>query len=165
LKAKVVPNDQVTSTSPPVLSASPTSPISREFTPTSSTITQDTDAFDFEFSSQFKAVLQTLKLAKGPFAGEYKCTHCRNNKTKLIDRDLRGSEIICGCTKNKAVCEALLVKKGILVSGNDQILRDLSWSEWYKLDHIMAALFGYNTSWLLDASIMKAGLQAAINNL
>jgi hypothetical protein len=75
------------------------------------------------------------------------------------------TEIICGCTKNKAVCEALLIQREILVGGNDPIFRDLSFNEWYKLDHVMAALFGFNTSWLLYPQIMKAGLQAAADSI
>ena len=126
---------------------------------------EDSDAFEFESLPEFKAVLKTLKLGKGPFVGHYKCTHCRNNRKKLAARDLEGSEIICGCTKNKAVCEALLIQREILVGGNDQILRDLSFNEWYKLDHIMAALFGFNTSWLLDPQIMKTGLQSAADSI
>ena len=72
---------------------------------------------------------------------------------------MKNTEIICVCTKDKAVCEALLVKAGILVDGNDQRLRDLSFSKWYKVDRIMASLFGFNTPWLLNKEQMKKGLK------
>ena len=158
---EVGPNDKTMapSTIPPTPSTQSIS------SPESSSSEEDSDAFQFESLPEFKAVLKTLKLGKGPFAGHYKCTHCRNNRKRLAARDLEGSEIICGCTKNKAACEALLIRREILIGGNDQILRDLSFNEWYKLDHIMAALFGFNTSWLLDPQIMKARLQAAADSI
>ena len=53
---------------------------------------------------------------------------------KLSREELRNTEIICVCTKSKAVCERVLVDGGILVSGNNQRLRDLSFGERYKLD-------------------------------
>jgi hypothetical protein len=45
------------------------------------------------------------------------------------------------------------------------MLRDLSFNEWYKLNHVMAALFGFNKSLLLDPQTMKAGLQAAADGI
>ena len=163
---EVGPNDKTMSTS-----AVPCTPSTQSISSSESSSSEedsseeDPDAFEFESLPEFKAVLKTLKLGKGRFAGHYKCIHCRNNRKKLAARDLEVSEIICGCTKNKAVCEALLIKREILIGGNDQILRDLSFNEWYKLDHIMGALFGFNTSWLLDPQIMKAGLQAAADSI
>jgi hypothetical protein len=151
---KVGPDDETIPT--PIVPPPATSPAQS---------TQSTPSPEFESFSRFKKVLESLMLVKGHFAGQFKCSHCRNIRKKLVARNLEGSEIICGCTKNKAVCEALLIERGILVGGNDQILRDLSFGEWNKPDHVMAALFGFNTSWLLDPQIMKAGLQAAADRI
>ena len=124
--AEVGPNDKTISTStiPPTPSTQSISPSDEE-----GSDEEDSDAFEFEFLPEFKAVLKTLKLGKGPFVGHYKCTHCRNNRKKLAVKGLEGSEIICGCIKNKIVCEVLLIQREILVGGNDQILRDLSFNE------------------------------------
>ena len=77
-----------------------------------------------------------------------------------------GWKMICGCSQEKGVAELLLMDRGILdVRNEDPSLRTLSKEEWFKLDHIMASLFGYNTSWLLDPMKMKTGLLAAYNKL
>lgn len=97
---------------------------------------------------KFLTILKEMNLRKGDHIRDYKCLRCKNNKKamKPSRNGIKNTEIICGYTKDKAVCEALRVKAGILVDGNDQRLRDLSFSEWYKVDHITASLFGFNTT-------------------
>jgi hypothetical protein len=72
----------------------------------------------------------------------------------------------CGCTKNKGVCEQMLLNLGIL--GDDfehKELSSLSYKEWFMVDHIMRSLLGFNTSWLMDKEIMIAGLEAKLAEL
>jgi len=78
-----------------------------------------------------------------------------------------GNEFLeCGCTKNKGVCEKLLLDRGILGTDvENEELQSLSDKEWFKLDHVMAALFGYNTSWLMNKEVMIAGLEAKLAEL
>jgi hypothetical protein len=72
----------------------------------------------------------------------------------------------CGCSKQKGVVEAILVEKNIIGKGvEDKGLQSLTEGEWAKMDHIMAALFGYNSTWLLKPELMKAGFLATIARL
>ena len=66
-------------------------------------------------------------------------------------RDLEGSEIIYEYTKNKIIYEILLIQREILINENNQILRNLSFNEWYKLNQIIIILFEFNIFWLLDS--------------
>ena len=103
--------------------------------------------------------------------GKYKCNHCTINRKNIgTDRPSiseTGVPIMdCGCSRNKVVAEKVLVNRGIIGRvGNERVLHSLSEVEWYKVDHIMGALFGYNTTWLLDPKIMKEGLLKAAQEL
>ena len=116
---------------------------------------------------QFVEVLERMQITKGNKAGEHKCSHCKFIKKAMMDSNPEpGWKMICGCSQEKGVTELLLIDRGILdVRNEDPSLRTLSKEEWFKLDHIMASLFGYNRSWLLDPMEMKAGLLAAYNKL
>ena len=41
----------------------------------------------------------------------------------------------------------------------------ISDKEWFKMDHIMASLLGYDTSWLMYKEAMIAGLEAKLAEL
>ena len=96
--------------------------------------------------------------------GKYKCNHCTViRKNMSVDRPAVSEDGVplldCGCSRNKGVAEKKLVKMGIIGRVNNRrSLHSLSEQKWFKMDHVMGALFGYNTTWLLDPKIMKEGL-------
>jgi hypothetical protein len=122
---------------------------------------------------QYNDLLGGLIVAKGPHAGEYKCHHCRVNHKALPKETQETDPDVCvyGCSREKAVMEKYLVEKRILgfVVPDDMdstvLYRSITKEEWSRLDHILGALFGYKTDWLLDPAIMKAGLLEAYNKL
>jgi len=97
------------------------------------------------------------------------CHHCYliRKKKNWDTRRVLGKEFLeCECSKNKADCEKLLVERNILGKELEHFnLKSLSDKEWFKLDHVMSALFGYNTSWSMDKDIMIAGLEAKLIEL
>lgn len=151
------------------LSPSSAPPISNSSVPSDPTTLED-GTFSFQNAPEFNEILEKLKVSKGPQKNESrKCYHCRQNKkpTQIRRQDSETPSIECGCSENKAVCEFLLVEMGILGKdvGNDVELRSLTEAEWYKMDHIMGAIFGFNTSWLWDTEAMKAGLLAKAESI
>ena len=102
--------------------------------------------------------------------GKYKCNHCIIIRKKMRDEEEvteDGTKLLhCGCSRNKAVAEWMLKKKGLIGRvTNVRELMSLSEQEWFKFDHIMGGLIGYDTTWLLDDKAFKAGLQAALDRL
>jgi len=102
--------------------------------------------------------------------GKYKCNHCIIIRRKMRDEEEvteDGTKLLhCGCSQNKAVAEWMFKKKGLIGRvTNVRELMSLSEQEWFKFDHIMGGLIGYNTTWLLDDKALKAGLQAALDRL
>ena len=122
---------------------------------------------------KYKELLKALKLKKGIHVGNVKCHHCKVNKKSLPDKvqPVDPYICVCGCPTEKAVVELYLVEKEILgfVVPTDlatQVLfRSITKEEWSRWDHIMGALFGYKTKWLLDPQAMKAGLLEAYNKI
>jgi len=115
-------------------------------------------------------------MMKGPYKGEgYKCIHCAVTKKRMPPAEECSEDAMaCGCSKDKGVFESLLVEKGILVGKNDDTyddddlarrLKTITQGEWFKIDHIMGALFGFKLGWLLDSKEMKAGLLKAYNSV
>ena len=84
-----------------------------------------------------------------------------------MSKEGEGPCLECGCGEEKAVCELLLMEREILGKDIDNgvALRSLTKGEWFKLDHVMGALFGFNTSWLWDKEAMKAGLLEKVTEL
>ena len=167
LAGNVGANDQSANPSIVLLSATP--PTNSPSAP-SDAVPHEDGRFDFQNTPEFKEVLEKLKVSKGPLKNESrKCYHCRQNKkpTQIRGKRSEAPSIECGCSENKAVCEFLLVKMGILGKdvGNDVELRSLTEAEWYKVDHIMGALFGFNTSWLWNKEAMKARLPAKAESI
>jgi len=121
-----------------------------------------------EEAPEFQEVLDKLKIRGN--TNIRKCHHCKVNRRPASVNVTENDEVLkleCGCSEEKAVCERLLVDQGILGGdvGNNVELRSLTQAEWYKLDHIMGALFGFKTSWLWDNNAMKKGLLAKAQNL
>jgi len=157
---------------PSVMEKKTTTSLSKK--PNSST--KDDNRNVWEKQEEFERVLETLtvstrgedgKLVKGDIR---QCYHCRINKKPRKDVRVQGQHgneyLECGCSKNKGVCEKLLVDKGVL--GQDKENRELysiSDKEWFKMDHIMASLLGYDTSWLMYKEAMIAGLEAKLAEL
>jgi hypothetical protein len=132
-------------------SAPPIHPPTNSSSVPSNPATLEDGRFAFQNAPEFNEILEKLKVSKGPQKNESrKCYHWRQNKkpTQIRRQDNETASIECGCSENKAVCEFLLVKMGILGKdvGNDVELRSLTEAEWYKADHIMGAIFGFNTS-------------------
>ena len=77
-----------------------------------------------------------------------------------MSKDSEGPCLECSCGEEKAVCELLLVEKGCLGKDVDNsiALKSLTKREQFKLDHVMGALFGFNTSQLQNKEAIKAGL-------
>jgi hypothetical protein len=122
---------------------------------------------------EYKKLLNSLKLKKGIHVGNTKCHHCKVNK-KGLPKEAQAvdpSVCVCGCSTDKAVVEQYLVEKGILGFdvpddlASQVLFRSITKEEWSRWDHIMGALFGYKTTWLLDPQIMKAGLLEAYNKI
>jgi hypothetical protein len=170
-QGQVGPTD-LTMSGPPA--SSPNEPTSAATLPTSTIQQED---LRIQKVRKYQELLAVLKLKKGIHAGDYKCHHCKVNK-KALPQEPQPEDpwmCVCGCGKDKAVVEQYLVEKGILdwkdgpdgeIEKDDKLLyRSITKEEWSRLDHIMAALFGYNTSWLLDPALMKAGLLEAANRL
>jgi hypothetical protein len=116
---------------------------------------------------EYQRRLQELLIRKGIYGGKYRCNHCHLIRKSLTKEVENNSWILdCGCSMQKGVVEAILVEKGVIGKEvDDKGLQSLTEGEWAKLDHIMASLFGYNTSWLLDPEKMKEGLLAAAARL
>ena len=115
-------------------------------------------------------------MTKGPYKGEgYKCIHCAvTNKKMAPPEEYPEDAMACGCSKDKGVFESLLVEKGILIGRNEgnyddadlvRRLKTITQGEWFKMDHVMGALFGFKLEWLLDHQKMKAGLLKAYNDI
>lgn len=116
---------------------------------------------------EYQERLQELLIRKGLHGGKYRCNHCHLIR-KSLAKEVENTDWVldCGCSKQKGVVEAILVEKGIIGKEvNDKGLQSLTEGEWAKLDHIMASLFGYDTTWLLDSKLMKKGLLAAAARL
>jgi len=136
-------------------------------------VTLDKDnAEQWEKKEAFKKIVESLVVTtKNTSLGVVKqCPHCKLIRKKRKDLRVKGKHgnefLECGCTKNKGVCEKLLLDRGILGTDvENEELQSLSDKEWFKLDHVMAALFGYNTSWLMNKEVMIAGLEAKLAEL
>jgi hypothetical protein len=117
--------------------------------------------------SEYQAKVADLIIRKGNHRGKFRCNHCHLIR-KSLGREEKDSEWVldCGCSKEKGVVEAILVERIIIGKGvEDKGLQSLTEGEWARMDHIMAALFGYNSTWLLKPELMKAGFLAAIARL
>ena len=121
----------------------------------------------------YNQLLEKLKITKGPLKGEYKCWHCKVNKKHMMDGSERDDGLFaCGCSPLKAVMEMALKEKRILGQngvGNDQqgteVRRSLSLYDWEKLGWVLHCTSGFKSTWLLDPTEMKAGLQAAADRI
>jgi hypothetical protein len=111
-------------------------------------------------------VVKTVDSTKGVWR---QCNHCRINKKRKdweVKKALGNEFLECGCSKNKAVCEQLLMDRGIIGKElENKDLKTLADKEWFKLDHVMGNLFGFNTNWLMDKEVMIAGLEAKLAQL
>ena len=59
-----------------------------------------------------------------------------------------------------------MVDKGVLGQYKEnRELYSISDKEWFKMNHIMASLLGYDTSWLMYKEAMIAGLEAKLAEL
>jgi hypothetical protein len=133
----------------------------------------DYDGFDWEKTAAFKAIVDRLVVKTKQSRGLIRMCHhclkaCAKERKNFKHRGDFGNECLeCTCTKNKGVCEQLLVDRGILGKdvGDGLECRSLSDREWFKVDHIMCQLFGFNTNWLLDRDVFVAGLEAKLLQL
>jgi hypothetical protein len=130
----------------------------------------DYDGKEWEKKAEFKEIINSFvkKHTWNDGIVRRHCRHCASNNksTKIIKSNGDPALLECGCSKDKGVCEELLLKRGIL--GNDfeeKELSSLSSKEWFMVNYIMGELFGFNTNWLMDKEVMIAGLTAKLAEL
>lgn len=130
------------------------------------------DHEDWQEKEEFKAMVKSFVVpaTESKYKGWRQCYHCHLNKK---DKDwakvkMTGDAWLeCGCKTDKAVCEQLLVNLGIIGKGVGDATwtRSLTAKEWFKMDHVMGSLFGFNTGWLMEKKEMIAGLKAKLAEL
>jgi hypothetical protein len=128
------------------------------------------DGEEWEKREEFKEIIKSFERKHTWKDGIIRrhCRHCYSNGKGTKDvRNIGNPALLeCGCSKDKGVCEQLLLDLGIL--GNDfeeKELSSLSYKEWFMMNHIMRSLIGFNTNWLMDKEVMIAGLEAKLAEL
>jgi hypothetical protein len=151
--------------------AGPPPPTTPKNKPKNATPVED-DHEDWQERAEFKEMVKScvVPATDSEYEGWRQCHHCHLNKKEKdwVKVKMTGDAWLeCGCKTDKAVCEQLLVNRGILGKGVGDAtwMRSLTAKEWFKMDHIMGSLFGFNTSWLMEKKDMIAGLKAKLAEL
>jgi hypothetical protein len=112
--------------------------------------TSDTDDYDgkeWEKKEEFKEIIKSFEKRHNWSGIKRHCHHCYSNSrsTEIAKNNGNPAILECECSKNKGVCENLVLDRGILGNNfKEKKLSSLSSKEWFMMNHVIESLLGFN---------------------